>query len=423
LISGLPGTALALYFILTSGLSERISYPLALVLAVFWVSMAVAARSRVVSPLRTFASMLGALREGDYSIRPYFPSNNDALGEIAFEISALSKTLQSQRIGAVDATNLLHTVIDAIDSAVFAFDDHRVLKLTNRAGARLLGLPSDMLIGRSASQLKIEDLLNNTDRVVCRQFSCGAGQWGLQQALFRQDGKPHHLVLVSDLSQPLREEEARAWQKLVRVFAHELNNSLGPIKSIAGSLSSLLKMEKRPSDWMDEMHHGLEVIESRASGLSRFVESYSRLARLPPPILEPCSIGPLIHRVIQIETRMVVEINPGPNLIVNIDPAQIEQVVINLVRNAVDAAQANNGAVRVTWRRSQGYFEILIEDGGLGFLDPSNMFVLFFTTKPGGSGIGLVLCRQIAEAHRGFLLLQNRKDSSGCVATLRLPVI
>jgi two-component system nitrogen regulation sensor histidine kinase NtrY len=228
--------------------------------------------------------------------------------------------------------------------------------------------------------------------------------------------------VLTDLSQTLREEERSAWQRLLRVLGHELNNSLAPIKSVAGSLADLVQREPRPPDWREDMHRGLEVISSRADSLARFIESYSKLARLPQPRFEPLNIGELVQRVATLETRLPVKVLDGSDIVVRADRVQLEQLLINLIRNAVDASLETNGAVEVGWARQNGQAIVCVKDEGLGLANTANLFVPFFSTKTSGSGIGLVLSRQIAEAHGGALTLENRDDVNGCEARLRLPL-
>jgi signal transduction histidine kinase len=253
-------------------------------------------------------------------------------------------------------------------------------------------------------------------------FPGGSGRWEIRRGTFREEGQQHQLLVLTDLSKTLREEERSAWQRLLRVLGHELNNSLAPIKSVAGSLGDLIDRDPQPSDWRDDMHRGLEVISSRADSLARFIESYSKLARLPPPRFETLNIGKLVERVATLETRLPVKIVPGPETIVRGDRAQVEQLLINLIRNAVDASLETNGGVEVGWSHHNGQLVVCVKDEGLGLANTSNLFVPFFTTKASGSGIGLVLSRQIAEAHGGTLTLENCKEASGCEARLTLPL-
>jgi signal transduction histidine kinase len=205
------------------------------------------------------------------------------------------------------------------------------------------------------------------------------------------------------------------------VLGHEMNNSLAPIKSIAGSLEALLRRDPPPADWRDDARSGLNVIAARAESLSRFMQAYARLARLPSPQKEEINLGELVRRVVNLETRLVVRLAEGPVITIAADAAQIEQLLINILHNAVDASLETGGKVAVGWRELADYAEVFVRDEGPGIMNPENVFVPFFTTKPGGSGIGLALSRQIAEAHGGSLTVDNRGDRPGCEALLRLP--
>ena len=252
--------------------------------------------------------------------------------------------------------------------------------------------------------------------------SRGAGRWELRSSSFRQDGLPHQLLVLSDLSRVLRAEERSAWQRIVRVLGHEINNSLAPIKSIAGSLGSLTRREQRPADWEEDLRSGLQVIESRSESLGRFMGAYARLARLPRPTVGPVKVAEWVHRVAALETRLELRVLEGPPVVVTADGDQLDQLLINLVHNAVEAALEMGGGVQVAWTSRAGVVEVVVEDEGPGLPDPGNLFVPFFTTKASGSGIGLVLSRQIAEAHGGALVLEPRQDTRGARARLRLPL-
>jgi signal transduction histidine kinase len=313
-----------------------------------------------------------------------------------------------------------------IEVAVFAFDSERRLRLTNRFGERLLGAPEPRLLGRDAAELGLEAFLKpDAPRLADASFPGGSGRWEVRQSTFRQGGLPHHLLVLADVSQPLREQERQAWQRLIRVLGHELNNSLAPIQSLAGSLESLLDREQPPADWRADMHRGLGIISARAEALSRFTGGYAKLARLPAPTPAPVDLTSLLARVAALETRLAVRVREGPPLTIRADRDQLEQLLINLVRNGVDASLETGGCVEMGWTRVGGTSpraEIWVEDGGPGLPNSANLFVPFFTTKPSGSGIGLALSRQIAEAHGGSLTLENRSPRSGCVARLILPL-
>ena len=343
------------------------------------------------------------------------------------EVNALVETLRHQRLDAMEATTLLRKVMAEIDVAVFTFDENQELSFVNRAGAQLLTQAAERLLGRHATELGLAELLEGeSPRVINTAFPGGVGRWEIRRSEFRQGGLPHQLLVLSDLSQALREEERQAWQRLIRVIGHEMNNSLAPIKSIAGSLSTIIEREPPPTDWRDDVQRGLAVIASRSDSLSRFMSAYARLAKLPPPKLAPLDVAAFVDRVVTLEKAHHIEVEPGPRLTIQGDGDQLEQLLINLIRNAVDAVRETNGRVRVGWQRIPGStpptMELWVEDEGPGLSNTGNLFVPFFTTKPGGSGIGLVLSRQIAEAHGGSLALENRLDRQGCRASLRLPV-
>lgn len=425
-LAALPAATVALILVWTGAFTPKSQWTLSAVVVfgflIFWRAL----RERVVVPLQTVSNLLAAMREGDFSIRARGARPDDALGEVLIEVNALAETLRQQRLGALEATALLRKVMAEIDVAVFAFDAERRLKLTNRFGERLLGQPEPRLLERSAEELGLDAFFGDqAPRIADAIFPGGSGRWEVRQTAFRQGGLPHHLLVLADVSQPLREQERQAWQRLIRVLGHELNNSLAPIQSLAGSLESLVSRDDRPVDWRADMRRGLGIISARAEALSRFTGAYARLAKLPPPRLAPVDLGALVARVSGLETRLSVKVAPGPPVVVSADPDQLEQLLINLLRNAADAALETSGGVEAGWSRIGGAAprtEIWVADEGPGLPNSTNLFVPFFTTKPHGSGIGLVLSRQIAEAHGGALTLENRIPGTGCIARLRLPI-
>jgi PAS domain S-box-containing protein len=424
LLAGLPGSVLALILLFSGDHTPRTQWTLTLFVVLFWLGFAFAVESAVVRPLQTLSNLLAAFREEDFSFRARSPRPDDALGQAMLEVNALADTLRAQRLGALEATALLRQVMEEIDVAVFAFDGEHHLRLANRAGERLLGRPEEQLLGRSAAELGLEEAIAvDEPRVLEMSLPGGVGRFEARGGRFRQGGLPNRLLVLSDVSRALREEERQAFQRLIRVLGHEMNNSLAPIKSLAGSIERLLARTPRPDDWEEDMRRGLAVIGGRAESLSRFMEAYSRLARLPSPQLQTVEVGALVARVAKLETRVGVTVAPGPALKVRADPDQLEQLLINLLRNGADAALETGGGVRVGWTRPPraSYVEVFVEDEGPGLQGTANLFVPFFTTKPQGSGIGLVLCRQIAEAHGGALTLDNRSDRKGCRAVLHLP--
>src|SRR5436309_1765961 len=417
-----PALLVALALLWFGGHSSKVQWTLTILIVACFALFISSTREHMVRPLQTLSNLLAALREGDYSIRARGAREGTALGEVLLEVNSLGETLRQQRLGAFEATALLRTIMSEIDVAIFTFDPERRLRLINRAGETLLGRPMDKLLGKTAQELGLHPCFDaDDDEPLTLSFPGGSGRWGIRRSTFREQGLPHELLVLTDLSRTLREEERRAWQRLVRVLGHEMNNSLAPIKSLAASLESLLRREPLPPDWKDDAGAGLNSIASRADSLSRFMQAYTRLTKLPPPQKQDVDLASLVQRVIDLEPRLKVQVMPASKTVIRADSAQIEQALINLVHNAVDAALETQGNVAIGWRDQESCIEIFVQDEGQGIMNPANLFVPFFTTKPEGSGIGLPLSRQIAEAHGGSLVLMNRENGNGATALLRLP--
>jgi two-component system, NtrC family, nitrogen regulation sensor histidine kinase NtrY len=404
-----------------------------------WWLLAMTLQEQTTRPLQTLANVVASLREEDYSFRARNATAEDALGELSLEVNALADMLSDQKVRAIEATALLQRVVDEIDAPLFAFDPASTLRLVNPAGEHLLRQAKVRMLGRSAAELSLQQcLVADNESLVDLNLNDSQARWMLRRSSFRQNGVPHTLVVLSDVSRALREEERRAWQRLIRVLGHELSNSLAPIKSIAGSLRSRAASTPMDADVRSDLERGLDIIEARSASLHRFLEAYRRLAQMPAPVLREVTLGPLVARAAGLETRIKVRVQPGPDVVFPADPDQLEQMLINLVRNAADAVletpastplktsqgpeqSQESERVVVRWDADAEDVILAIDDDGPGLMNPANVFTPFYTTKPTGSGVGLVLSRQIAEAHGGRIEIGNRSNARGCTVKVVLP--
>jgi nitrogen fixation/metabolism regulation signal transduction histidine kinase len=422
LLLTLPALAFAAVFFYQKDISLALALLLGGCLLLYLLVVAAALVEGLIRPLQTLSNVVSSLREGDYSFRARGAGIGDAFGELASEVNALADLLQKQRVRSLEATALLARILEVMHAPLFAFDREDLLQLVNNAGVKLLGLTHARSFGHTARELGLEELLAAPDQSV-HSFGSKSTRWLLRKAVFRQDGAPHTLLLLADVSLPLQEEEQIAWKRLIRVLGHELSNSLAPIKSIAGSLLARVDNMQGDDATLRDFRRGLGVVESRADSLHRFVQSYRLLAQLPPPQFKPVAVGPLLERVVLLEQRLPIYLEGGPSVVLHADPDQLEQMFINLLANAVDASLANGSKpVRASWSVADSSLLVTIEDRGLGIANTENLFVPFYTTKPAGSGVGLALAQQIARAHGGEIRLQNRDDGDGARATIRLPL-
>lgn len=374
---------------------------------------------------RSICNLLDAMIQGDYSLRARTSEGNTALNELVDSVNSLAKRLTKQRTESVESQFLLQTVIKHIDVATIALNENNELAFINPAAEKLLGLSSKSKETASLNQLEqLKDFERGHTKVMNLSFDKQQGKFNVHMEEFREEGKQHKLLFLTDVSRLLRVEERNAWQSLVRVISHEINNSLAPIASISETLKRIMHKQQNIAQHKENLVDGLSIIAQRAHNLTNFVNSYKQIAHLPEPKKTKTDIHELINKIIPLYQSNNIAVSPSEKVSLLIDPVQIEQVIINLIKNAVEAVNAtnNNGKIDVSWKLDHKKFQLFISDQGCGITNESNLFVPFYTTKKQGSGIGLVLCRQILEVHGGQLSLKNKPNETGCLATIDLPV-
>ena len=414
IVAALPMLALALMPVAGVRI-PAVAYWLLFAMALLCLAGGLALTSRMrTRQLRLLASLLQGLREEDYGLR--VRTGRGPIGELGQAFNALAAHLGGEQRHGLETDALLSQLLASLELAVLIVDEQDRLVELNPAAEALLGETASGLVGRTASRIGLSEWLHRGAPFIDRRdFPAGEGPWEVRRVMFRRHGRPHRLLVVTDVSRALREEERHAWRRLIRVLGHEINNSLGSIQSTAG----LLRERADESD--PTLKEGMELIERRSRTLGGFIRRYAELARLPPPNPEVVELPGLIRHIATLEDRLAVAIESDSPARAYVDRTQFEQALINVVRNAAEAALETGGGVRIRWREDGRYLLIEVEDDGPGIPHTDNLFVPFFTTKPGGSGIGLVLARQIIEAHGGNVRLANRPNSPGVVAVVRLP--
>jgi len=377
---------------------------------------------------RSLSNLLDAMVQGDYSLRARTCEGDRALNELVGAINSLALRLTKQRIESIESQLLLQTVIKHIDVAIIALNEGNELVLCNPAANKLLQISATNNgegFTDSFKQLaQVDAIINGQSQVMTLTFSAQQGKFNVHKETYRENGKQQKLLFITDVSTMLRSEERKAWQSLVRVISHEINNSLSPITSISQSLQRLLVKQTNIEENTDFLIEGLTVIAQRSKSLGDFVNSYKQIASLPEPVKQLTSIASLVIKVAKLYPEDIIEMQLIDDVSLPVDAVQLEQVLINLVKNAVEAIKNTNveGKVCISWQQQGKTFKLVILDDGTGVSNPDNLFVPFYTTKAQGTGIGLVLCRQIIEAHGGKLSLTNRAETKGCIAVIELVI-
>ena len=421
LLVAVPTLLLLLWFWLSS--AEPLASKLIIsALALVWVVLlAERVRQHFTYHLRTASTLVEAIRLEDYSLRSSRSRESGALGELYRQVNALADCRQHAEQQEQELRGLLGKIIAQIQVAILAFDSEQNIQLVNPQAAKLAGSPAADLINRNITDTPFATLnFTAQPNLIEQEFPGASGHWQISWQEYRTGARPGKLLFITDLKQVLSEQEARAWQSLIRVITHEINNSLTPISSISQTLASrVAATDVTRGD--EDFVKGLGLIGQRSEDLTRFIAEYARIARLPEPQKRPFDLASLLEKLQNLYgERVLYRRDKESQAIVNADPTLIEQLLINLIKNGQEAMGEPGQPVELKLDNAENSVTVQVLDCGQGLANPSNLFVPFYTTKDKGSGIGLVLCRQIANAHGGRLRLENRKDRTGAVATLEL---
>lgn len=420
LVAGLLPWLLLLVSLRMAGIS---GYLIALVAVLHGMVVAYCAYyvySRTTFQLRTVSNLLDAMVRGDYSLRGTPAAQHDSLSELIQLINRLANTLSEQKLETRESQLLLNRVISQVDFAILIVDDGGRVGVANPAASRLLAPDGGELIGRPAHEfgLSLATVAGVSQRHELN-LPDGRGKFHVMAERFSANQREHRLVFITDIQRLLRDEERQAWQSLVRVLGHEINNSLSPIASIADTLTRLTRRGLQPED-SERLREGLGVIIERSQSLTGFLHRYHQLTKLPAPQREPTPLAAMVARVAALFEGRRIDTAGPQELQVFVDPAQFEQLLVNLLKNAFEAS-APDDPVEIHWSVEPGRVRIAIRDHGPGLSDTSNLFVPYYSTKPGGSGIGLFLSRQIAFNHDGEVQLHNHDNGHGAEAVIWVP--
>ncbi|MBJ7310194.1 sensor histidine kinase [Rugamonas sp. CCM 8940] len=429
--TALVGTLLTLGILIALALTRLLPLRPGLVLALCLLCVlplaVITIRAQLAPILSLFRALTGTVtsyQDGDFSFSLYWPQN-DELSDLVAAHNALGAVLRQQRLELVQRELLLDTMVQNTPVAMLLVSEGGPVVYANVAARQLLnqgrkleGHRLDAVLAMAAPALS-EALARGGDGL----FSTGAGAgddaeeevFHLARRSFNLNGRKHELLLLRQLTLELRRQEVQTWKKVIRVISHELNNSLAPLTSLAHSGAELVRRGQT-----ERLPQILATIEERTRHLESFILGYARFAKLPTPRPEWQDWGAFIgHLAAQAEFELAAAPPAEPAAF---DAAQLEQALLNLLKNAHESGSPA-GAVRLAVRRLQDGLRIEVQDRGPGMSETvlTNALVPFYSTKRSGTGLGLALAREIAEAHGGRITLANR-DGGGLTVALILPL-
>ena len=371
-------------------------------------------KNAMITPLFGLSASLEAVRHEDYSMRAHPKFKSGAVKSLSDEVNLMAEDLRLRKLHYDQQAVLVLNLIEQLATPIAVFDQNGRLDHANDAFSIWIGQPWQQAKLLSAHALGL--LFDDTDKQhILWQIKDKdiASQWQLRHSGFAMIGSTYQLVVLTNIEQVINETERGAWHKMTRVLSHEINNSLSPIKSLAQSLVDVFTQHSTDTLAIE----ALEVIASRSDNLMQFVNRYASLNQQFDIKTETLHCATLLAKVTALFDHAVL-VDAGEQTI-NADPILLEQVVINLIKNAIEASPKES-PVKVKVHQGSRSTKIVIEDSGSGIANPDNLFVPFYTTKDKGKGIGLALSRNMVEQQGGRLTLQNRSQEQGAVAIINI---
>ncbi len=398
-----------------------------IILSLIAVFIVVISQQRSQQQIRTLSNIIESMIDGDYSLRGR-EQDNKAFQELLTLVNNLADTLALSKIEAKESRQLLERIMQQMDAMVLAVDEQGRIVMANDSAQKLLQIDMSQQAHLLFTSLAIGKIISEAPSgIIDFELPQLRGEHFLFKEYFLSEGKQHQLFLITSAQRLLLEKERKSWQSLLRVLSHEMNNSLTPISSISQSMRTKLQDENKELN-RNSLLTGIDIINERASSLSSFIASYSQLSHLPEPNKSSFALQGILNNCVALFSdcnisfpEKYLEID---HMHINADKAQLEQVFINIFKNAKEAMEGShkseNKRIEVFCQADDKYFHIHICDSGSGIANKENLFVPFYSTKPQGSGIGLALCKQILFNHGGLLTLTNRKEVKGAEAIISI---
>lgn len=386
--------------------------------------------------LRSLTSVVEGMLQGDFSLKARQELTSSGLSSLVNSINTLSHELSSHKLANIEKRALLEKIITQIDIGVITADEDGNVSAINRAAIVMLQIEQESPI-KTLQQIPLTLPDKPGKALVHLQFGEQFKKLYVQVDSFREFGSDQTLILITDMNHVLRQEELKSWESLVRVISHEINNSLAPIASLSNSLIDIVNhcdfnQPDALQDAREDITSSAKIISDRAKSLTDFIAQYRSLTHINQPQREVITIRALVNPILPLFAPQKIMLEGDADLVCALDSTQIKQVLINLLKNAVEAIQHPDAgdalaaitiAVAVIQFPQGNKLRIDIIDSGCGIRHNQNLFVPFYTTKAQGSGIGLALSRQIIELHQGSLRIFNRETAQGCCARIELPLI